>query len=341
MIFRRLILVAVVLAGFWGPGKSDAHALEPGFLELQNIAGSEWRVTWRKPQVSGQPMSIDAVLPEGCDKRRGPSASFDGRAFLSSWIALCKDGIAGGEIRIDGLERTRTDVLVRYSVGEDTSPKAVRLTAANPAFTVPMEQGGPGMFGTYFFLGVDHILMGIDHLMFVFLLVLLIRNWRRLFAAVTSFTMAHSLSLGAASLGWIIVPARPVEAIVALSIVFLAAELLQTQKDRPRLTERYPWSLGFVFGLLHGLGFARALLEIGLPERDVLTALFAFNVGVEAGQILFIVVVLAVGAALRRLYPGRAQSLNLQGSMGVRATAYCIGSLAAFWVLERIAVIVT
>lgn len=340
-MFRHLILIAVVLAGFWGPGKSDAHALEPGFLELQYIGGSEWRITWRKPQVSGQPMSIDAVLPEGCDERRGPSASFDGRAFLSSWIAVCKDGIAGGEIRIDGLERTRTDVLVRYSLAEDNSPKAVRLTAAKPAFTVPIKQDGLGMFGTYFSLGVDHILMGIDHLLFVFLLVLLIREWRRLFAAVTSFTVAHSLSLGAASLGWIIVPARPVEAVVALSIVFLAAELLQAKEGQPRLTERYPWSLGFVFGLLHGLGFARALLEIGLPEKDVLTALFAFNVGVEAGQILFILVVLAVGAALARLYPSQAQGLNLRGSVGVRATAYCIGTIAAFWVFERIAVIVT
>jgi hypothetical protein len=261
---------------------------------------------------------------------------FDGRAFLAGWIATCKGGLAGGEIRIEGLESTRTDVLVRVDPGDGTTPQAMRLTAAATAVTIPAAQEGLGVFASYAALGVDHILKGVDHLLFVLMLLLLIRDWRTLLGAVTAFTVAHSLSLAAASLGWILVPAPPVEAIVALSIAFLAAELLHPPGEEKRLTERFPWVVAFAFGLLHGLGFARALLEVGLPEGDVPLALLAFNLGVEAGQILFIAVVLAIGVAVARLYPA-ARAAFAPGAPGLRATAYGAGTLAAFWVVERVA----
>jgi hypothetical protein len=335
----RLLLLVALLAPFVAQ-RADAHALEPGFLELQALGGDEWRVTWRKPQVNGGPMTIDAVLPAGCEPRRGPAPAFDGRAFLTGWIATCQGGLAGNEIRIEGLEATRTDVLVRYDLGDGQPPTATRLTATAPAFTVPEAQGTFAVFSSYFSLGVDHILKGIDHLLFVLMLILLIRDWRTLLGAVTAFTVAHSLSLAAASLSWIVVPALPVEAIVALSIAFLAAELLHPPGEEKRLAERFPWLVAFAFGLLHGLGFARALLEIGLPAGDVPLALLAFNLGVEAGQILFIAVVLALGAALSRLYPsGRAAFAP--GAAGLRAVAYSAGTLAAFWVIERVAGFVT
>ena len=335
MISRLVVVLALMLAALV-PGRAAAHALEPGFLELQPLGGVDWRVTWRKPQVNGAPMAIDAVLPETCSPRRGPAPTFDGRAFLAGWIATCEGGLAGGEVRIEGLERTRTDVLVRYTLRADASPEAMRLTAATPAFTVPEAPGAFGVFVSYFSLGVDHILKGIDHLLFVLMLLFLIRDWRTLLGAVTAFTVAHSLSLGAASLGWIVVPAPPVEAIVALSIAFLAAELLRPPGAQKRLTERYPWAVAFAFGLLHGLGFARALLEVGLPQGDVPLALLAFNLGVEAGQILFIALVLALGPALARLYPAAREQLA-PGARGLRAVAYGVGTLAAFWVVERVA----
>ena len=333
----RLLVLALLCLCALAPSGARAHALEPGFLEIMPYGPSEWRVTWRKPQVQGRPMAIDAMLPEGCSPRRGPDPAFDGRAFLAGWVATCESGLAGGEIRIEGLERTRTDVLVRHALRPDAAPQATRLTAATPAFVVPAEPGPLGIAAGYFALGVDHILKGVDHLLFVLMLLLLIRDWRPLLAAVTSFTVAHSFSLGAASLGWIVVPAPPVEAIVALSIAFLAAELLHERGDRPRLSERYPWAVAFAFGLLHGLGFARALLEVGLPEGDVPLALFAFNIGVEAGQILFIAVALALGAALARLYPSLARGLTAPGTQGLRALAYGVGTLAAFWMVERVA----
>jgi hypothetical protein len=230
-------------------------------------------------------------------------------------------------------------VLVRYQTGEGSPYQTMRLTAAAPAFTVPQEQGPFGVAAGYFSLGVDHILKGVDHLIFVAMLLLLIRNWRPLVTAITSFTVAHSLSLAAASLGWIVVPSPPVEAIVALSIAFLAAELVQAQGEdaRKTLSERYPWAVAFAFGLLHGLGFARALLEVGLPQGDVPLALLAFNIGVEAGQLLFITISLIVAVAVSRLYPGLMQVLFAPGRPGLRATSYGVGTLAAFWVIERVA----
>lgn len=334
MIPRLAVILALLLVAL-GPGRAAAHALEPGYLELQHLGNEEWRVTWRKPQVGGAPMAIEAVLSETCTPRRGPEPAFDGRAFLAGWIASCEGGLAGGEIRIEGLERTRTDVLVRYDLGDGAAPKAMRLTAAAPVFMVPEDPGRVAVFTSYFSLGVDHILKGIDHLLFVLMLLLLIRNWRTLLGAVTAFTLAHSLSLAAAGLGWIIVPAPPVEAIIALSIAFLAAELLRPPRAEERLTLRYPQLVAFAFGLLHGLGFARALLDIGLPEEAVPLALLAFNLGVEAGQILFIAGVLVLAGALARLHPAISAQFA-SGGRGLHAVAYGCGAIAAFWFVERV-----
>jgi hydrogenase/urease accessory protein HupE len=332
-MIRLAAALALLLALL--PRPAAAHALEPGFLELVPIGEADWRVTWRKPQVQGSPMPIDALLLETCEPRRGGPPVFDGRAFVAAWVATCPEGLEGGAIRIEGLEDTRTDVLVRYVLAPGGAVQTERLTAAATAFVVPAPQNALAVFGDYFRLGVDHILAGLDHLLFVLALLLLIRRPRPLIAAITAFTVAHSVSLGAATLGWIVVPAPPVEAVVALSIVVLAAELAQPPGRGLRLTERYPWSVAFGFGLLHGLGFARALLELGLPEGDVPLALLAFNLGVEAGQLLFIAVVLTAGALLARLL--RRDALLAPGSAGLRATAYAIGTLASVWMFDRIA----
>jgi hydrogenase/urease accessory protein HupE len=331
----RAALILVLLAALL-PGRTAAHALEPGYLDLSHFGGTQWRVTWRKPQVQGQPMPIDAILPDACTPRRGPDPTFDGRAFVTGWVAECPEGLGDGTIAIEGLEATRTDVLVRYTHGTETAPQTQRLTPDAPAFTVPPPQGPLARFAGYFGLGVDHILGGLDHLLFVFALLLLIRRAGPLLAAITSFTVAHSVSLGATTLGWIVVPAPPVEAVVALSIVVLAAELAQPPGHGLRLTERFPWSVAFFFGLLHGLGFARALLELGLPEGDVPLALLAFNLGVEAGQLMFIAAILAAGLFLARLLR-RGAPILAPGSTSLRASAYAIGTLASVWMIDRVA----
>lgn len=330
----RVFLVALALVALLS-GRAHAHPLDPGFLELEALGKSDWRVTWRRPDLQGGvPMAIDAVLPEGCEPRRGPAPAFDGRAFATAWFTSCKGGLGGGTILIDGLENTKTDVLVRYTLDPGGAPQVRRLTAAGPSFVIPAPQGAGAVFASYLRFGTDHILHGADHLLFVLALLLLIRRPGRLVAAITAFTVAHSLSLGMATLGWIVVPAPPVEATVALSIVVLAAELAHPPGQRQRMTERFPWIVSFGFGLLHGLAFAGALIEAGLPRGDVPLALLAFNLGVEAGQLMFIGGVLAIGLLVARL--GRGGLLARDSGL-LRATAYGIGTLASFWMFERIA----
>lgn len=324
-----LVLLALLAASL--PATVSAHALDPGYLNLASLDQERWRVTWRAPNVNGRPMPLEARLPESCSYEPPPPV-FDGRAWASAWVASCPEGLVGGRIEIAGLERTRTDVLVRYELTPGET-QVHRLTAAETAFTVPGEAGLLEILGSYIGLGVTHILEGIDHLLFVFALLLLIRDRRRLLWAVTAFTVAHSLTLLAATFGWLNLPPPPVEALIALSIVFLAYELTLPSAARDPLAERFPWVVAFAFGLIHGLGFAGALREIGLPEADIPVALFAFNVGVEVGQLLFIALVLLIGAALRRLYP----ALRQRAAGLTRGASYAIGSLAAFWVIERIA----
>ena len=315
---------------------ANAHALEPGYLQLEFLGGDRWKVFWRKPAVGNRPMQIDPRLPRNCEPRTAPEARFDGRAYAARWIAHCPGGLAGGEIAIAGLASTQTDVLVRYETVEGKAGTK-RLTADEASFGIAGKLG-PFEVGTgYFSLGVDHILEGYDHLLFVFALMLLIRTPWRLVGAITAFTLAHSLTLAAAVLGWIVVPTPPVEAVIALSIMFLAAELAQRDASRLRFSERYPWIVAFGFGLLHGLGFARALLDIGLPEGELPLALLAFNLGVEVGQLIFVALCIVTGAVLMKLLPVVRILAQNKAGPAMMTTAYAIGGISAFWFIERVA----
>lgn len=326
-----LALVLLLLTAI-APVRASAHALDPGFLELSRLDETQWRVNWRMPDVGGRPMPIMPVLPEGCTETPPSDPVFDGRAWIMSFIAACPEGLAGGTIRIDGLERTSTDVLVRYELASGQA-QTRRLTAAATEFVIPANPGNAEVFTSYVSLGVTHILEGFDHLLFVFALLLLVRQPRRLLWAITAFTLAHSLTLAAATFGWLRLPSAPVEVVIALSIVFLAYELALPPERRDPVSERFPALIAFGFGLIHGLGFAGVLHEIGLPQTDIPLALLSFNIGVELGQLLFIAVVLGLGYLARRLMPALAR----YGSSMVHISSYVIGSVAAFWVLERLA----
>lgn len=333
---RSIIAILVLLVVLGSACGARAHALDPVFLELGFMGGENWRVLWRVPRVEDGPMEIGLVLPETCTPADPADLVFDGRAFVAQWLITCDGGIEGRTISIPGLELTQTDALVRYELTAGTV-ETTRLTPASPSFVIPAPLGPIGVVRSYGALGVSHILTGVDHLLFVFVLLLVIRDGRTLIGAVTAFTVAHSLSLGAAALGWIVVPAPPVEAVVALSIMFLAAELMRPSGRGLRLTERFPWTVAFAFGLLHGLGFARALLEIGLPEGEVPLALLAFNIGVELGQLLFILFVIVAGLLLRRLYPVLIVSVTTRAAAGARVVGYVAGGLAGFWFVTRLA----
>ena len=292
-----------------------------------------YRVTFRRPDVSGKPMPINAVLPEHCDVRSGPEPASDGRAWLSHWATQCPGGLSGGEVTIEGLENTRTDTLLRYT-SDAGIQRTHRFTADAPSYIIAGSPGAAEILTTYFVLGFEHILEGLDHLLFVFALLLLIENRWRLLGAVTAFTVAHSITLAGASLGWVSLPSAPVEAIIALSIVFLALELARRQPGAPSLTERSPWLVTFAFGLLHGFGFAGALREIGLPEGEVPLALLAFNLGVEAGQVAFIFAVLAALWVLQRPLSTAKTVMRLPFA---QIGAYAIGGISSAWLFERVA----
>jgi hydrogenase/urease accessory protein HupE len=212
-----------------------------------------------------------------------------------------------------------------------------RLTPASPSFEVPAAQGWQQVAAAYLWLGVEHILFGVDHLIFVLALILLVKGWKRVLLTVTAFTVAHSITLGAATLGYLNVPGPPVEAAIALSIVLVAVEIVNVSRGHESLAARVPWLIAFAFGLLHGLGFAGALSEVGLPGHAIPVALLFFNIGVEIGQLLFVAAVMVLFAILRPLWLGvvRADAGWAQ-TMPQVAAAYCIGAIASFWLIERV-----
>jgi hydrogenase/urease accessory protein HupE len=211
----------------------------------------------------------------------------------------------------------------------DGSTQLERLAPAEPSFVLSASPGAGEIAWDYFVLGVEHILGGIDHLLFVLALLLLVRNFRRLAFTITAFTVAHSITLIGASMGWISLPGPPIEAVIGLSIVFVAAEVVHEQRGQSSLTVRSPWIVAFSFGLLHGLGFAGALEEVGLPEVAITVALLMFNVGVEVGQLLFVTAAVAIALMLKRVP-------RLQTEAARRLASYLIGTIAAFWTIERV-----
>jgi hydrogenase/urease accessory protein HupE len=267
------------------------------------------------------------VLPRGCAIDGSSARAVEGMAMVTRARVRCSGPVAGGTIGLSNFAASQTDVLVRVAQ-LDRPVQALRLTAAQPVATIAERADRWQVARTYFIIGVEHIAFGYDHLLFVVALVLLLGGVWQVAKAVTAFTAAHSITLAGTTLGLIGLPQRPVESVIALSILFLAVEIAKREPGKPRLSERVPWLVAFLFGLLHGFGFAGALREVGLPEGEVPTALLTFNLGVEAGQIA-IVLATAVMIALLRRFAARAERPVM------RLATYGIGTLAAFWFIER------
>ena len=311
-----------------------AHRLSPAFFGFTETAPGVFDVQWKVSISGGLAAVLEPKVPEGCSVRGAVRAYVINEDVRFQHATLeCPGGLGGRAFTVEGLALTQTDVLLRVDY-LDGSASNERLTPAAPSVVIPERPSSLEVVRTYTVLGVEHILLGVDHLLFVLALLLLVRGIGRLVATVTAFTVAHSVTLAAATLGFVRVPSAPVEAVIALSILFLASELARRYLPRTAtagsedLAGRFPWVVAFSFGLLHGFGFAGALSEIGVPQQAVPLALLFFNVGVEIGQLLFITAVFALGWMIRRVpvtppvwWP--------------RAAAYGIGSVAAFWVVER------
>jgi hydrogenase/urease accessory protein HupE len=310
-----------------------AHEVRPGFLNLRETETNVFLLTWKVPALGAFHLGMEPRLPETCRYIGEPITVQNSGAFVERARIRCEHGLEGERLGIAGLEATQTDVLARIESRNGAVWNA-RLTPAAPEITIAPSLNWFAVAKTYVGLGISHILFGVDHLLFVLCLLLLVRDTRKLLLTVTAFTVAHSITLSAATLGIVRVPAAPVEATIALSIVFLARELLSGEAGRSAVTRTYPWVVAFSFGLLHGLGFASALAEIGLPQGEIPLALFAFNLGVELGQLAFITVVLSVWRLARLLARG---VVNATPAFAPRLTGYAVGITASFWIFARLA----
>lgn len=305
-----------------------ADVFRPAYLELREAGKGRYEVMWKVPAQEDRRLSMDVRFPAGTVALSSPRTIFIDGAYVERWQVRRQGGLVGQRIRIEGATSGVTDVIVRVE-RQDGSSQMERLPLDRLEFTVLAPASTSEVAWSYLVLGVEHILGGIDHLLFVLALLLVVHGGKRIVATVTAFTVAHSITLVAATLGWVHVPVPPVEAAIALSVVFVAAEVVHGLRGRPGLTARAPWLVAFAFGLLHGFGFASALAQVGLPQAAIPVALLTFNVGVEVGQLLFVGAVLTVRASLARLpvrWPRATPYL----------APYAIGTLAMFWVIERI-----
>ena len=313
----------------------EAHEVRPAYLEIKQTAMETFDVFWKVPGRGDMRLGLYAKLPQNCKPISLQKQYGTGDAFIEQWTLKCERGLIGQTIVVEGLSATMTDVLVRFE-HLDGVMQTTRLTPATPSLVVEAAPSSFQLSVTYLHLGIEHILLGIDHLLFVLALLILVKGWRRLIGTISAFTIAHSITLAAATLGFIRVPTAPVESVIALSIAFVACEIIHRRQGRSGLTERWPWMVSFTFGLLHGFGFASALQQVGLPQNAIPMALLFFNVGVEIGQLLFIgsVMSLLFGIAIGAKKLGVHSKPSVANAMEFTA-AYAIGSVAIFWLMER------
>lgn len=322
----RTVLLLLSLALF-GVSSARADELRPGYLELTQQDAQHWKMVWKAPILGGVATRARPAMPPFCKLTPGASR-LDGGSVIVTGQFTCTGPIEGQQVGLAGLETGYTDALLRVApLGRPV--QAERLTQDRPLVAVTAKPNRWQVARTYLALGVEHILTGYDHLLFVVSLVLLLGRLWVVVRAATAFTLAHSITLVGSTLGLIGLAQAPVEALIALSIMFLAVEIVKQEEGAPRLSERIPWVVAFLFGLLHGFGFAGALREIGLPESDVPMALLTFNVGVELGQLVIVAACLAVITALRRHASRALRPATL-------VATYAIGITASFWFLQRL-----
>jgi len=328
----RVLLPAVgcALALLHGAAPAFAHRLAPALFEIRETNGGGLDVRWKASLLQPTGVDLRPSLPLHCTPLGEPVGSVDGASASLRWTAACgAGGLVGETLRVEGLDGSGIDVILRVELADGRRIQRV-LSRGDAAFTVPQRAQRLGVVADFGALGVQHIATGLDHLLFVFGLLLWVHGRRRLVATITAFTVGHSVTLSLAVLGVVAFSARWVEVAIAVSLLVLAAELARPASPSPSPSPlgRRPWLLALCFGLLHGFGFAGALAEAGLPIGEIPLALFAFNAGIEAGQLVFVAGVLLLRPMVERLAVGSPAWLT-------RAPVYAMGSLAAYWCFER------
>lgn len=328
-LLRPFLVVCAVLAG---AAPMLAHETRPGFLELRDQGNGLYDFLWKKPSGGEIEIFIAPVIPPGCRLSTQNQQQLTPGALVVRGLLRCDGGIAGKTLAIDGLDSTITDVIVRVH-HQDGRLESHLLKPTSPSVLLGAASSTWQRSRTYLRLGIEHILLGVDHLLFVLGLLLIVADRWMLLRTITAFTVAHSLTLAIATLGYASAPLPPLNAAIALSILFLGPEIVRRWRGESSLTIRHPWVVAFAFGLLHGFGFASGLTTMGLPKGEIPMALLLFNVGVELGQLFFVVLILLLERAFRALeirWPRLVQALP----------GYAVGSLGAYWTIQRTLVLI-
>ncbi len=307
--------------------EASAHEIRPAYLQINQLTETSYQLLWKLPRVGEKVIKLEPVFPSSFKLELIGLPKYISGSMLFTYQLEGSEALAGQRIKIQNLDKTLIDVLVNveYLNGE----KATVIIQPDKNFSIlPGVTNGWSVIKSYTILGAKHIWMGIDHLLFVLALILLTTGFSKIVKTITAFTLAHSITLSLAALGVVKFPGPPVEAVIALSIVFLASEILKNNRGEQTLTGRKPWLVAFIFGLLHGFGFAGALTEIGLPQTEIPLALGFFNVGVELGQLAFVIIAIGIIWLLGKTkikWPDWAQKIP----------PYAIGTMASFWMIER------
>jgi HupE / UreJ protein len=313
---------------------AHAHEIRPAYLDLKETAPGQYDVLWRTPVLSGMPLPLVLQIPDDIRNLGQPQVDelTDSRVERR-WIDAGPTGLEGKRIDFLGLQLTITDVLVRVERLHGAHSTEL-VHPSRPYIEIPAPRGALATATVFLTQGIEHILFGADHLLFVLGLLLIVKSPWMLVKTISAFTVAHSITLAAATLGYASIRASPLNAAIALSILFLGPEIVRSWRGETSFTIRHPWVVAFAFGLLHGFGFASGLTAIGLPRGDIPLALFAFNVGVESGQLAFVAMILLLVRAFH--------VIDMRWPFWVAwAPAYVVGSLGAFWTIQRVVMMVS
>ncbi|TLU67119.1 HupE/UreJ family protein [Thalassotalea litorea] len=310
-----------------------ADDFRPASLTIAWQTEDTYQVTLKVPVKQQRMPLFTVIFDKDTEQISQPAQRVQGASHIQVWQISRPQGLAGLSLMVDGLRGSNYDVILRFISPSGALHSGI-LNTETIHYQVPdtLDPSAIAVAGNYLILGFEHILIGLDHLLFVLALILMIKSVRNLIWTITFFTLAHSLTLAAVTLNWFSLPARAVEAIIALSIVFLAREMVFIHRNKPSITAQYPWLVSLSFGLLHGMGFAGALAQIGIPENEVVLALLAFNIGVEFGQLFFIGVVLTALYFIRKM----PNALLASGKM---IPAYTIGTVASIWLIQRLVIL--
>ncbi len=305
-----------------------AHEARPGYLQLKETGPGRYDLLWRTPVLAGRRLPIGLRLPPEVRNLKEPSVQELADSILERrWLDAGPGGLAGKRIEFPGLQVTITDVLVRVET-LDGRTWTVLARPSQPWVEIAATRGAVASAATFVLTGIEHILLGVDHLLFVLGLLLIVSNRWMLVKTITAFTVAHSITLAIATLGYARAPLLPLNAAIALSILFLGPEIVRVWRGETSFTIRHPWVVAFAFGLLHGFGFASGLTSMGIPRSEIPAALVLFNVGVEIGQLFFVFLILGLEHAFRTLEIHWPRLVR-------RLPGYAVGSLGAFWTVQR------